>query len=145
MSIECRAEKIELPFSIAFDWLLKHSLSTFYFLLSELYDDAFDLTDMLTFYQKRISEQMWNTFAAMYKSFKFSDGIDFLSEMLPTFDNVISFGTEVFKQSAEHRAMIIDIFNTALTSEQLGAGGEYKDLLSSTKDRLARHTEKVVP
>lgn len=45
---------------------------------TELFDDCFELTDMLTFYQKKISQPMWQLFELMYKSFK-SSGIDYLS------------------------------------------------------------------
>lgn len=76
---------------------------------------------------------MWEVFTAMYKSFK-SDGVDFLSEMLSTFDNVISFGGDVFRQNPEYRGMLLDIFHTAMTSEQLGASGE----LTTCRETLER-------
>ncbi|UZJ56806.1 hypothetical protein CBS101457_006126 [Exobasidium rhododendri] len=85
----------------------------------EMYDDCFDLTDTLTFYQKRISEDMWNVFRLMYTTFK-HDGIDYLSEMLSTFDNVITYGSAAFESNQELRHMILDVFNTAMTSDQLG-------------------------
>mgnify|MGYP001758602252 FL=1 len=66
----------------------------------DLYDDCFQLTDVLTYYQKRISPGMWNIFVLMYKSFK-SSGIDYLSEMLGTFDNCASYGTDVLRQNPE--------------------------------------------
>ncbi|WFD45065.1 Nonsense-mediated mRNA decay protein 5 [Malassezia psittaci] len=91
----------------------------------DLYDDCFQLTDVLTYYQKRISPEMWNIFVLMYKSFKGS-GIDYLAEMLGTFDNCASYGTEVLQQNAEYRNMLLDIFQTAMTSDQLG-----------TSDRIA--------
>lgn len=86
----------------------------------DLYDDCFQLTDILTYYQKRISPGMWGIFALMYKSFKGS-GIDYLSEMIGTFDNCASYGTEFLQQNAEYRNMLLDIFSTAMTSDQLGA------------------------
>ena len=85
----------------------------------DLYDDCFQLTDVLTYYQKRISPGMWNIFALMYKSFK-GAGIDYLAEMIGTFDNCASYGTEMLQQNAEDRNMLIDIFQTAMTSDQLG-------------------------
>ena len=84
----------------------------------DLYDDCFQLTDVLTYYQKRISPGMWNIFVLMYKSFK-SSGIDYLSEMLGTFDNCASYGTDVLRQNPEYRNMLLDIFSTAMTSDQL--------------------------
>ncbi|WFD08591.1 Nonsense-mediated mRNA decay protein 5 [Malassezia vespertilionis] len=85
----------------------------------DLFDDCFQLTDVLTYYQKRISPAMWNVFALMYKSFK-GIGIDYLSEMIGTLDNCASYGTEMLQQNEEYRNMLLDIFNTAITSDQLG-------------------------
>lgn len=85
----------------------------------DLYDDCFQLTDVLTYYQKRISPGMWNIFTLMYKSFK-SSGIDYLSEMIGTFDNCTSYGTDFLRQHEEYRTMLLDIFTTAMTSDQLG-------------------------
>jgi hypothetical protein len=43
--------------------------------------------------------------------------------MLPTLDNIVSYGKDTMAQNAEYRHMIIDIFQTAMTSEHLGAVG----------------------
>lgn len=85
----------------------------------ELFDDCLELTDTLTYYQKKISPGMWHIFTLVYKSFK-GAGIDYLSEMLPTIDNCVSYGVEVVQQSSEYKAMLVDIFLTAMTSDQLG-------------------------
>jgi hypothetical protein len=85
----------------------------------EMFDDCFDLTDVLTFYQKRISDDMWNIFRQMYQTFK-THGIDYLSEMLATFDNIITYGSATFESNAELRSIAVDIFHTAMTSDQLG-------------------------
>lgn len=85
----------------------------------EMFDDCFDLTDVLTFYQKKVSDDMWGIFRLMYQTFK-TNGIDYLSEMLTTFDNVITYGSSNFESNAELRGMIIDIFTTGMTSDQLG-------------------------
>lgn len=47
----------------------------------------------------------------------------FATEMLPTLDNIVSYGKDTMAQNAEYRHMIIDIFQTAMTSEHLGAVG----------------------
>lgn len=91
----------------------------------DLYDDCFQLTDVLTYYQKKVSPGMWRIFELMYRSFK-SSGIDYLSEMIGTFDNCVSYGADVVRNSAEYRHMLLDIFSTAMTSDQLG-----------TSDRIA--------
>lgn len=87
----------------------------------DLYDDCFQLTDVLTYYQKRISPGMWNIFTLMYKSFK-SSGVDYLSEMIGTFDNCASYGTAMLQENAEYRHMLLDIFHTAMTNDQLVVG-----------------------
>lgn len=40
--------------------------------------------------------------------------------MLPTLDNFVSFGTDVFKARPDYRQMLLDIYTTAVTSEHLG-------------------------
>jgi hypothetical protein len=40
--------------------------------------------------------------------------------MLPALDNFVSFGTDVFRSRADYRLMILDIYNIAMTSENLG-------------------------
>jgi hypothetical protein len=59
----------------------------------------------------------------MYNTFK-HDGIDYLSEMLSTFDNIITYGSAAFESNAELRHMVLDIFNTAMTSDQLGVSDQ---------------------
>ena len=46
--------------------------------------------------------------------------IDILTEMLPSLDNFISYGSDVIKQRPNYKGMILDIYTTAMQSEQLG-------------------------
>ncbi|PWN53145.1 ARM repeat-containing protein [Violaceomyces palustris] len=85
----------------------------------ELFDDCLELTDTLTYYQKKISPGMWHIFTLIYKSFK-THGIDYLSEMLSTIDNCVSYGTDVVLANQEYKNMLLDMFSTAMTSDQLG-------------------------
>ncbi|CAL1712201.1 unnamed protein product [Somion occarium] len=87
--------------------------------LIDLYDNMYDLVDALTYKSRSISPSMWPVFELTYKLFK-SEAVDFLDEMLPSLDNFISFGPDVFKAHPEYIKMIVDIFVTALTSDQLG-------------------------
>lgn len=41
-------------------------------------------------------------------------------EMLPALDNFVSFGTDVFKQRADYRQMITDIYVTSISNDHLG-------------------------
>lgn len=43
------------------------------------------------------------------------------AEMLGSLDNFISYGSEVFAQNPKYLDMIVDIFETAMTSSALGA------------------------
>ncbi|TIB90206.1 ARM repeat-containing protein [Wallemia mellicola] len=85
----------------------------------ELYDEVFELVDCLTFFMRAIPDDLWPVFEALYQSFKGS-GVDYLSEMLPSLDNFISYGSPVFAQNPTYRQMAIDIYLSAMESDQLG-------------------------
>lgn len=104
--------------------------------LQDLFDNMYDLVDTLTFNLHRISTNMWPVFEHTYKLFK-ADAIDFLDgahtirpeirnlmfdiiEMLPSLDNFISYGADVIKARPDYKMMILDIYTTAMTSDQLG-------------------------
>lgn len=40
--------------------------------------------------------------------------------MLPSLDNFVSFGTEVFKSRPDYRQMVLDIYQTSISSDHLG-------------------------
>ena len=40
--------------------------------------------------------------------------------MLPSLDNFVSFGVEAFKARADYRQMVLDIYQTSISSENLG-------------------------
>lgn len=42
------------------------------------------------------------------------------TEMLPSLDNFVSFGGETIKARADYRQMLLDIYSTAMTNDQLG-------------------------
>ncbi|KAI0769096.1 ARM repeat-containing protein [Trametes elegans] len=87
--------------------------------LLDLLDNMYDLVDALTYKLRSIAPNMWPVFELTYKLFK-SDAVDFLDEMLPSLDNFVSFGTEVFKARPDYRQMVLDIYQTSITSEHLG-------------------------
>ncbi|KAF9493565.1 ARM repeat-containing protein [Pleurotus eryngii] len=87
--------------------------------LLDLFDNAFDLVDSLTFKSRAISPNMWPIFEETYKLFK-AEAVDFLDEMLPSLDNFVSFGVDMFKSRPDYRQMVLDIYATAMTSPQLG-------------------------
>ncbi|KAF7299860.1 Importin N-terminal domain-containing protein [Mycena chlorophos] len=85
----------------------------------DLFDNMYELVDSLTFKLRAISPNLWPVFELTYKLFK-SDAVDFLEEMLPSLDNFISYGSDVIKARGEYQQMLLDIFTTAMTAEQLG-------------------------
>ncbi|OSX56395.1 hypothetical protein POSPLADRAFT_1068094 [Postia placenta MAD-698-R-SB12] len=87
--------------------------------LLDLFDNMYDLVDSLTFKMRNISPNMWPVFELTYKMFK-SDAIDFLDEMLPSLDNFLSYGPDVFKARPDYRQMILEIYTTSINSEHLG-------------------------
>ena len=44
----------------------------------------------------------------------------FFLEMLPTLDNFVSFGADVFKSRPDYTTMLVDIYTESITNEQLG-------------------------
>ncbi|KIK08065.1 hypothetical protein K443DRAFT_672947 [Laccaria amethystina LaAM-08-1] len=87
--------------------------------LLDLFDNVYELVDSLTYKLRTISPSMWPVFEITYKLFK-SDAVDFLEEMLPSLDNFVSFGSEVIKARPDYRQMLVDIYTTSITAEQLG-------------------------
>lgn len=105
----------------------------------DLFDNMYELVDSLTFKLRAISPSMWPVYELTYRLFK-ADAVDFLDgrhafldtvallspyaavipEMLPSLDNFVSFGTDVFKARQDYRQMALDIYTTAITSEHLG-------------------------
>ncbi|RHZ46534.1 hypothetical protein Glove_615g3 [Diversispora epigaea] len=93
--------------------------------ISELYDDVFGIIDSCTFSTKKISPLMWEIFELIYKTFKGDNeatGIDYMEEMLPSLDNYLSYGTEVFVHNSNLQSMIYDIIETVMKSDRLGEG-----------------------
>jgi hypothetical protein len=101
----------------------------------DLFDNVYDLVDSLTFNLRSISPQMWPIFEKTYELFK-SDAIDFLdgiylnfgcklrihglTEMLPALDNFLSYGKDVFISRPDYVQKVLEIYVTAMTSDQLG-------------------------
>ncbi|KAJ7214009.1 armadillo-type protein [Mycena pura] len=85
----------------------------------DLFDNMYDLVDSLTFKLRAIAPNLWPVFELTYKLFK-SDAVDFLEEMLPSLDNFVSYGSDVIKARPEYQQMLLDIYTTAMSSEQLG-------------------------
>ncbi|KAF8624410.1 hypothetical protein AX15_005891 [Amanita polypyramis BW_CC] len=87
--------------------------------LMELLDNMYDLVDSLTFRMRAISPNMWPVLEHTYRLFK-AEAVDFLDEMLPSLDNFVSFGSDIIKARADYKHMLVDIYTTSMTSDQLG-------------------------
>ncbi|KAF9527513.1 armadillo-type protein [Crepidotus variabilis] len=87
--------------------------------LLDLFDNMYEIVDMLTYKLRRISPSMWPVFELTYKLFK-HDAVDFLEEMLPSLDNYVSYGTDIIKTRPDYKQMLVDIYISSITNEQLG-------------------------
>jgi hypothetical protein len=106
----------------------------------DLFDNMYELVDSLTYKLRSISAQMWPVFELTYRLFK-HEAVDFLegasivvthpgisnnsfcpfrAEMLPSLDNFLSYGSDVIKSHVDYRQMMVDIYTTSITNEQLG-------------------------
>ncbi|KAH9168755.1 ARM repeat-containing protein [Lactarius sanguifluus] len=79
----------------------------------DLFDNVYELVDSLTFKSRSISPNMWPVYSGR-------TAIDFLDEMLPSLDNFVSYGTDIFRSRADYRQKALDIYTTALSSDHLG-------------------------
>ncbi|KAG0306184.1 hypothetical protein BGZ98_002842 [Dissophora globulifera] len=84
----------------------------------DLFDGVFEIIDSCTFSAKAISTNMWGVFELIYKTFKDS-ALDFMEEMLPSLDNYISYGKEVFCTNENVQHSIYDIIETVMKSDRL--------------------------
>ncbi|KAG0144277.1 hypothetical protein CROQUDRAFT_95287 [Cronartium quercuum f. sp. fusiforme G11] len=86
--------------------------------LVEIYDEALELLDSIQFALKAISNAQWLLFDIIYSIFKTS-GTDFISEMFPSLDNFITYGSDYLAANAEQRSKIFDIYLATITSKSL--------------------------
>ncbi|KAF9544191.1 hypothetical protein EC957_012332 [Mortierella hygrophila] len=85
----------------------------------DLFDGVFEIIDSCTFSAKAISANMWGVFELIYKTFKES-ALDFMEEMLPSLDNYISYGKDVFSTNENVQHIIYDIIESVMKSDRLG-------------------------
>ncbi|GAA5868690.1 hypothetical protein JCM8547_003784 [Rhodosporidiobolus lusitaniae] len=94
----------------------------------ELFDETYEILDSLSFFQQAISPAMWACFEATYLMLK-NDAPDYLHEMFGFLDNCINYGAELLSTNTDYRRFYLDIFDTCMTSRQLGA----EDRIIATK------------
>ncbi|KDQ15134.1 hypothetical protein BOTBODRAFT_32118 [Botryobasidium botryosum FD-172 SS1] len=112
----------------------------------DLYDNTYELVDALTFNLRHISPSMWSIYELTYALFK-GDAVDYFEDMLPSLDNFISFGKDTFIQRPEYVRMALDIYNTAMTSSQLGESDRVNGckLAESILLNLRGHIDEALP
>ena len=106
--------------------------------MTDLFDNVYELIDSTTFKLRTISPSLWQIFELTYQALKThainwiegqiiilaslsrSIAYIFAIEMIPTLDNFLSYGSDVFKSRADYKNMIVDIYTTVLTSDSLG-------------------------
>ncbi|GAA5932308.1 uncharacterized protein JCM15063_001186 [Sporobolomyces koalae] len=86
----------------------------------ELFDETYEVLDSLSFFQESVSPSLWSCFEATYLQFK-SGTLDHLHEMYGFIDNCVNYGADLLANNTDYRKCFIDIFETVMTSRQLGA------------------------
>ncbi|KAG2183579.1 hypothetical protein INT43_006585 [Umbelopsis isabellina] len=112
----------------------------------DLYAEIFEIIDSCTFSAKRVTPTMWSVFELIYKAFKDS-GIDFMDEMLPSLDNYISYGQDVFASNEHIQRMMFDIIDTVMRSDRLGEADRVCacKLIESVLLNCRGHVDQYVP
>ena len=95
--------------------------------ISDLYEDILELIDSITFARKTISQQMWTTvFPVLCEYYMNGTMGEYLGDLLPCFDNIISYGHVLVSSNPQIQAMFTSIIDKAMKST------EYED-----DDRIA--------
>ena len=94
-------------------YILDHSIL-------DLFEEAFELIGTCLYCVKQVTPVMWQVFPRIYNTFKM-DAVEYLAEMLPSLDNYISYGKEVFLADAEKQHQIVDIIFTVMNDATISA------------------------
>lgn len=76
---------------------------------TELLDDLFDLLDILTFYQQRISPNLWKVYELMTRAL-LTWAADYVAEMVGTLDNFISFGSDTLLATPAYQHALLQVY-----------------------------------
>jgi hypothetical protein len=83
----------------------------------DVYEEAFELIDSITFSRKHISPSLWTLFPFIHRAFK-DCGADYIQDMQTTLDNIISYGSTALMANTEYMNMLMDIVRTTMTSNE---------------------------
>jgi hypothetical protein len=82
----------------------------------DVYEEAFELIDSITFSQKTISPALWALFPYIHRAFK-DVGADYIQDMQTTLDNMISYGSAILLANESYMKALLDIIKTTMTGE----------------------------
>ncbi|KAG8945281.1 hypothetical protein FRC04_001058 [Tulasnella sp. 424] len=142
-------EEVDLRFLEIQELIIPIVIETLRSQVIELYDQAWEFVDYLTFRCRKIVPNMWPIYKITYDLFKGSTldyldeelGHPFFAEMLPPLCNFLMFGKESFIQNPEYIRMALDIFITSLTNEHLNG---FK-LVEAVLLNLKGHVNDAIP
>ncbi|KAK4050929.1 Nonsense-mediated mRNA decay protein 5 [Microbotryomycetes sp. JL221] len=106
-------DKVELSIVPALEIVIRNQMV-------ELYDEVYEILDSLTFFQKKINPSMWSLFEATFVTFN-ADATDYVHEMSGFIDNCVTYGSNVLSTNTEYRKLLINFYNTIMSSTNLGA------------------------
>lgn len=82
----------------------------------DLFEETFELIGTCLFCVKQVSSTMWTIFPRIYNTFKM-DSLEYLAEMLPSLDNYIAYGKDVFLHDIEKQNQLMDIIYTVMNDK----------------------------
>ena len=82
----------------------------------DLFEETFELIGTCLFCVKQVSQTMWTVFPRIYNTFKM-DALEYLAEMLPSLDNFIAYGKDVFLHDIEKQNQLVDIIFTVMNDK----------------------------
>ncbi len=115
----------------------------------DVFEEAFELLDSITFTRKAISPALWALLPYIHKAFK-DAGSDFIQDMQTTLDNIISYGSAQLVADAAALGLIVDIVETTMTSEDFGEHERtygcklIESLLLNCRGHLDGHLERFI-
>jgi hypothetical protein len=101
--------ELEIVIMPAVKFILEHAVL-------DLFEEAFEILGTSLFCAKQVSPTMRSILPLIYQTFK-QDGIEYLEEMLPSLDNYIAYGKEMFARDAQLQGMMVDIITTIFNDE----------------------------
>lgn len=84
--------------------------------LVDLFEELFEYLETVTFNMRRITPNMWRVFELVYASF-IAGSLDYLGDSCTFFDNLISFGSDVFASSPQYQHAIYSIVTKTILSD----------------------------